>query len=466
MLIKRLPKVLLGRIRFIAWTYSAVLVAALGIAFVVPQRYTSSVQLLVEPPQQDPIAGIALPGGLLSTHIATQMNLLQSSLVLTRTARALDLLTKQEWTRKWEQTTGGVGDKESWIAEQLLRRMEVTPARDSSIITVAYSAEDPRFAARFLGALVQAYIATKLEIQVQPARNYSRFFESQGRALRDRFETAQQKLTDFQQAHSITASDERLDIESARLSDLVAQVSTLEAAAVAAQSRQRQGQNRALLDEVRLDPTVAGLSADLSRDEARLTDLMSRLGDNHPQVVTQRAAVEDTRKRLREAQGRAAGGLDATNAVVQSRLAESRRLLNEQKDRAVRMRSLRDQSNVLQRDVKQAQDAFDAVATRVNLTTLQAADEQPSVTVLRPPTVAAKASSPNGLLFIAAGVLGGLVTALLTALFVEARRPLLRTPEDVSDIINRRLIGSIPRAYLQGPGPRLNAPSRDSLQLS
>ena len=106
------------------------------------------------------------------------------------------------------------------------------------------------------------------------------------------------------------------------------------------------------------------------------------------------------------------------------------------------------------------------MATRVNLTTLQAADEQPSVTVLRPPTVAAKASSPNWLLFIAAGVLGGLVTALLTALFVEARRPLLRTPEDVSDIINRRLIGSIPRAYLQGPGPRLNAPSRDSLQLS
>jgi capsular polysaccharide biosynthesis protein len=86
--------------------------------------------------------------------------------------------------------------------------------------------------------------------------------------------------------------------------------------------------------------------------------------------------------------------------------------------------------------------------------------------VLKPATVAVKASSPNWLLFGALGVLGGLAIALVAALFVEAYKPVLRVPEDISDIIHQRLVGAIPRTYLQGPSPRLNAPSPDSLQLS
>ena len=82
-------------------------------------------------------------------------------------------------------------------------------------------------------------------------------------------------------------TDERMDVETQRLNDLSSQLVAIQAAAADASSRQAQASAGSAdkLQEISNHPVVAGLRGDLSRMEAKLQELSSRLGDGHPQVI-------------------------------------------------------------------------------------------------------------------------------------------------------------------------------------
>jgi hypothetical protein len=73
-------------------------------------------------------------------------------------------------------------------------------------------------------AFVQAYMDTALALRVNPARQYSGFFDQQVKDARDALEKAQAKVSAFQKAKGIIATDERLDVENARLNELSSQL--------------------------------------------------------------------------------------------------------------------------------------------------------------------------------------------------------------------------------------------------
>ena len=84
-------------------------------------------------------------------------------------------------------------------------------------------------AAALANAFVQAYTDTTLELRVDPARQYSGFFDSRAKAYRDNFEKAQDRLAQFQKEKGLLVTDERLDIETARLAELSSQLVGLQA---------------------------------------------------------------------------------------------------------------------------------------------------------------------------------------------------------------------------------------------
>lgn len=55
----------------------------------------------------------------------------------------------------------GVGDIKDWIADLLIKNLEVTPSRESSLIDVAFTAVDPQFAALVANAFAEEFIRTE-----------------------------------------------------------------------------------------------------------------------------------------------------------------------------------------------------------------------------------------------------------------------------------------------------------------
>ena len=122
-----------------------------------------------------------------------------------------------------------------------------------------------------VNAYAKAYVDVCLELRTDPARASSEFFDARTRQLRADLEKAQTRLSDFQRGHGITVSDEKLDVENARLSELSTQLTAIQAVRAESQSRQNQALDAAATSpDVMLNPMIQQLQAEVARSEAKV----------------------------------------------------------------------------------------------------------------------------------------------------------------------------------------------------
>lgn len=450
----RLLRVLLARWRLAAAVMLAVLATVLCVSLMLPKKYTATASVVLDVKSPDPVAGVLLPGMTISSYMGTQIEVLNSERVAARAIKATGLDARPAMREAWLGQTDGIGDYMAWLAAQVQGRVDAKPAKDSNVINVAYTARSPDDAVAVANALVQAYIDTTLELRVEPARQFSSFFDERARQMRQALEGAQQRLSAFQRASGIVNADERLDTETGRLSQLTAQLVSLQA--VAEESRTRQGALATHADqmsELLSSPLLITLITDLSRQESRLEELGERLGSDHPSVIQAHASIAQLRARIAAERQRVMGSVSVNSDVDRSRVAQLRQAIQEQQDKLLGLRRHRDEMAVLQRDVENAQKAYDSVYARISQSATESQVTQTNVSVLKRATLPQGPSSPRTLLnMLAAAVLGGLL-ALAAVIARELADARLRTVEDVTLTLGQVALGVLPAARLNARAP-------------
>ena len=109
---------------------------------------------------------------------------------------------------------------------------------------MSFEGSDPDFAAAVANSFANAYIQTSLQLKVEPAQKAAAFLDEQTKALRDNLETAQNKMSKYQQEKGITGGMGSLDVETARLNDLSSQLVMVQSQAFEAESRSRNAQSK------------------------------------------------------------------------------------------------------------------------------------------------------------------------------------------------------------------------------
>jgi chain length determinant protein EpsF len=426
--------------------------AALGLSLMLTKQYTATASVVVDF-KPDPVSAVVFGGMASPAFIATQVDIIRSERVALRVVRNLKLTENPAVQAQWRESTKGQGSVEQWLIGQFQRQVDVVPARESSVIALSYRAPDPRFAAALANAFVQAYIDTALELRVDPARQYASFFDSRAKEARDVVEKAQARLSAFQRENGIVATDERLDIENARLNELSSQLTALQAMSAESSSRQAaaQGQQSDRMQEVLNNPVIAQIKADMSRSEARLQELTTRLGDNHPQVVETRASLTEMRSRLELETRKLTGSVSVSNSINRQREGEIRASLEAQRGKVLKMKATRDEGLILQREAENAQRAFDAITSRLTQTNLESQSTQANVNLLSQAVPPVEPSSPRVVLNLLLGLFGGLLLAVVVALLLELRDRRVRTMQDLTAMLDLPVIGVMPRPNTKRP---------------
>jgi polysaccharide biosynthesis transport protein len=418
----------------------------LAVSLMLPKTYTGTAAVLVDVKTPDPIFGMMFQGQLISGYMATQVDIMTSDSVARRVVHELKLTDNPEVREQWQQDTGGQGDIEAWYALAVEKYLTVAPSRESSVINVSYKAGDPKTAAAVANGFVKAYMDTTVELRNDPAKRYSTFFDSRAKELRDKVDSAQAKLSDYQKKNGIIGTDDRLDIETQRLNELSTQLVTLQA--LAAESQSRNAQVRAQSEqmaEVLNNPVIGSLKAEISRQLARMGELNNRLGDNHPQVQELKANIAELRSRLQNETSRVSGSVGVSNTVNRSREAETRTQLEAQRAKLLKLRGQRDEVAVLQRDVDSAQKAYEAVVARLNQSTLESQATATNVSVLTPAVQSNQPSSPKVLLNTLFSIVIGIALAVVAAFFMEWLDRRVRSSEDVITALDLPMLGVMPR---------------------
>jgi len=455
---------LILRARWAAILLTFVLVVGAGVALslLYPKQYRATATVLVDAKSPDPILGALLPGQMAPGYMATQIDIIKSERVARRVVQTLKIDQNPSAKQEWQEQTDGRGSIEAFYADLLQRKLDVIPSRDSNVIDVVYRSEEPQFAAAIANAFAQAYIDTSVELRADPARQYAGWFDARTKGLREQLESAQSRLSAYQREQGIVNADERLDVENARLQELSSQLVAMQALRAESQSRQAQVGNTDTLPEVLQSALVQNLKAEVARQEAKLKDLSSQYGPNHPQVLRAVAEGQTLRSKLDAEIKRVAGGIGTNARVNLQREAEIRAALEAQKKRVLELKKQRDELAVLQREVENAQKAFDMTAQRLMQTSLESQTQQTNIVVLNPAVEPVDPYFPRLPLNVVVSIfLGGLLGVGL-ALVLELMNRRIRSADDIVEAIGLPVIGYLDSADAR-PGRRSRRGSRIAL---
>lgn len=437
--------ILLARKTLFVAVLLAVLLPALAVSLWLDKQYTAVASVVIDA-KPDPLSAMAFQTTTSPAVMATQVDIILSDRVARRVVRMLKLSENPQIREQWTSATKGVGDIETWLVERLQKELDVKPSRESSVINISFRAPDARFAAGMANAFVQAYIETAVDLRVDPAKQYSAFFETRAKEARETLEAAQTRLSAFQRETGVLMTDERMDVENQRLNELSSQLVVLQSMAAEATSRQAQATAGSgdKLQEVSNNPVVSTLRADLSRQEARLKEISSRLGDSNPQVVELKANISELRQRIDSEVGRLSAGVGVSGSISRQREAQTRAELEAQRNKVLRMKQVRDEAALIQRDVEIAQKNYDAIVQRFTQSSLESQATSSSASLLNSAVPPLEHSSPKVLLNTLLALVVGLLLGTGVVLGAELRDRRVRDVADVEGLLGLPLIGFLP----------------------
>lgn len=450
--LQQLLRILRARWLLMLVTLLVVVGATIAVSLLVPPRYTATATVVVDFKGVDPISGGILPMIPISGYLATQVDIIRSHSVARRAVDLLKLAENPNARELYQKETEGKGNIRDWLADLLLKYLDVQPSRESSVINVSYTGSDPRFAAAVANAIVQGYINTNLEMKVGPARQTNTFFNEQINALKANLERAQSRLSDYQREKGIIATDERLDVENNRLNDLSSQLVAAQAQTYDSLSRQRQvqdfiarGQLPDTLPDVLSNPVIQGLKANLTQLEVKQNDLSNRVGKNHPLFLSAADEIAGVRNKLLQEMKTIASTLGNSASLAQKREDQIRAALSTQRAKVLQMKEVRDEQTVLLREVDSAQRAYDAAMNRMTQTKLESQTTQTNVMVINEAIEPIEPSFPKLILNILLSIILGSMLAVGFALLREMSDRIVRSDVDVADALGVPVLGVIGR---------------------
>jgi chain length determinant protein EpsF len=433
----------------------ATLALAMAASFLLPEKYTGESAVVVDERGIDPLAQQgAMPVQMTASFVATQVDVIESHNVALKVVDRMKLVMDPAVIEKFNDKTGGVGSIRDWEAEELLKSLSVKPSRESNVIFLQFVARKPQVAADIANSFADNYITTSLELKVDPARRQAGWFDQQVNDLRSALETAQQKLSAYQGQHGVIGNDDnnRLDAETARLTEISNHMVAAQAAMYDAETRQKQMSDALTKGRssesvtVLQNPLLQNLKTELARSEARFADVSQRFDHNHPQYMSAQAELESLREKVAGEISNSVGTVAREAQIARQNMTDLQRAMEQQRKRILDLQHNQDEYTVLKRDVESARAAYDSSLQRGGETRLESRLNNTNTAILNYAYPPMKASSPRLFLNLALAIVLGSLLAVSASLIKERFDPRVHSRADLLEGAELAVLAELPRA--------------------
>lgn len=306
-----------------------------------------------------------------------------------------------------------------WLAQIVGSNLSTDPQFNSRIVELSYKSTDPEIAALMVDKFASAYIATNLQMIIDPARKSTVWFDEQLKSLRKKLEDAQMELTAYQQAEGIVSSDERLDTENSRLQELsgrLVQAQQDTANAINEQQKLKEirdsGKSLVTSESVSGNSVVQSIKAEIRAHESEIAKISGNLGTNHPTYKRVTSELGAARTRLAAEIKAITNGIDNRVELARAKEADLSMALEKQKNLVLSLKYERDKIAVFQREVESAQSTYNAALDQINTTSMQSMIDQPNVTIVDHANIPQHRSSPHTIKNIMLGAFIGLLISM------------------------------------------------------
>lgn len=431
-------QILLARKKIVFSVLLLVVTTTTVVSFLLPKQYTAEVAIAIDTVKVDPITNIPMSGQLIPGYLATQVDIITSHNTARKVVELIGLQQLPDAQVKFQEATKGKGDIIDWLADSIVKDLDVKPSRESSVIALQYTSTDPAFASVMANTFVDAYKKVIIEMRSNLAQQNNVFFQQQLQTLQTKLENKQKALSNYQQQQGIVASDERIDVENQRLNELSTQLVTTQGQLIDAQSRLKKEDTVA--PDVLNNPLIQQLKSQLAMQEAKFKQIAAKEGPNHPAYQQAQAELGSIRAQLSNQINQYSNGLASTAENLEERLANLQKALDTQKVRVLELKSQRSRLDILQRDVDNAQQVYQVAMQKLSESSLESNSDLTNISILKSAPEPTEASKPKIFMNIIAAIIMGLTIGIGLSLILELKNRILRSSYDVEQLVGIQVI--------------------------
>ncbi|TCM20525.1 capsular exopolysaccharide synthesis family protein [Novosphingobium sp. PhB165] len=322
----------------------------------------------------------------------------------------------------------------------------------SFAINLAFSSNDPQVSALVANAVADAYVGG----QVQAAQNARGEDIQQLRTRLDQLRgdvlKAEAAVADYRAKADLVAVSNDSTIPQQEMATLNTELASAKAELAAAQGRAsaNAGTNGSLVNS---SPVIAELRRQEAEQEQKLAQQSASLGPNHPDRVRTQAELASTQASLSREVARASTGVGQDVRVASDRVGAIEGAIGGAKGRLLAGNNASVRLGELERVAESSRQLYQTFLDRYRVELATRGTEKSKADIISRAQVPILPTSPDLLVYLLAGLIGGVVAAVLLALALEWRERGIRTRAEAEEFTGLKVISSLPDiATMDEPG--------------
>jgi succinoglycan biosynthesis transport protein ExoP len=421
------------------WKYSLLIAAAVVLVSAIvikllPSKYTATTTLIVDPGKNDPLAvSTTLPNDQqqLMSYVATQVELIQSPVILKRVVDKLQLTADGEFGSGFNGLDAGA--LREYTEKNLAEALKIDLGRGGELLYISATAKQPVKAANIANAVADTYMEEEKARLSVPAGDRARLYAEDLAQLRAKVAAAQDKLSAFLQQKGITdlpTGTDPTDTDSIGLKALEQQLLFAQNQRRALEAKSAGHQDVA--DEALGSQVIQALRSKVSEQRIQLAQLSTTYASQHPKVIELKSQLALTTQELNNQ-------LRALSENTATQLQRARELENkytqavaEQRAKVMNLREKQGQGAKLMLELDSAQSVYKRALDGYDHFLFASADKGSDVSLVSRATPPVKATDPNKIKLMFMGILAGMALGLALPFLYEllfSRR--LRCRDDI-----------------------------------
>ncbi len=329
-------------------------------------------------------------------------------------------------------------------------KVAVSRVGTTYLITVNVSSESPETAARLADEIAEQYRVQQLEEKFEATRKATEWLSERVSGLREEVEEKERRVESYRAESGLLAA-QGATLTEQQIAYLTTQKATLQLdldrARARAESVRRQmasGVGAEGVTEVLQSQVISDLKTQRAIINRRVSELETKLGPQHPELISARNEAADIDRQINAEVSRIAGNIENELKVAQSQISSiqgeigrSTYELRGNNQALVRLREL-------ERDADTSRILLEEFLTRSKQTGEQDALITADANILSRASVPDSPSSPKKLLNLIIGCLLGAIIGGGLALLAEMFDMKISSTEDVERKLGANPIGSVP----------------------
>src|SRR6202012_2258863 len=187
---------------------------------IVAPRWKAEAHVYLNFLKPDPVTGEIL-GPAARTYVATQIKLIDDYSVTGLAVDKLGWLSDPQLIQQYQRRSqSDTRDFRHWLAQMVSDRTNASILDGSNILDITSTSSDPDSAKAAANAVMQAYLDTPVAFRRAEANKNADWYGQQAEKVKGLLLAAQVAEADFERANGVVMTDDKTDVDSARLAAL------------------------------------------------------------------------------------------------------------------------------------------------------------------------------------------------------------------------------------------------------